>query len=75
MLCGLVALGVDRLDRKSSGTRTYVERRNQFQVREGRAILSVHNGFLDAEEAALRYWLGLKPKGDDEEFGLNLRPS
>jgi hypothetical protein len=40
-----------------------VERRNKFQGREGRAILSVHDNFLDAEEAALRYWLGPKPKG------------
>ena len=46
-----------------------VERRrpHQFQVRKGNALLSTHANFRDAEDAALRYWLGPKPMGHDDE--------
>jgi hypothetical protein len=48
-----------------------VERRrpHQFQVRKGKALLSTHANFRDAEDAALRYWLGPKPKGQAAETG------
>jgi hypothetical protein len=42
---------------------------NQFQVRRGRAILSVPDNFRDAEDAALRCWLRPKPKGQAAETG------
>jgi len=46
-----------------------VERRSphQFQVRRGRALLSTPANFPDAEDAALRYWLGPKQKRHDDE--------
>jgi hypothetical protein len=34
-----------------------VERRNKFEVRSGRTVLSKHDKYLDAEDAALRAWL------------------
>jgi hypothetical protein len=34
-----------------------VERRNQFEVRRGRAVPSKHDSYLDAEDAAIRRWL------------------
>jgi hypothetical protein len=43
-----------------------VERRNQFEVRRGRAVLSKHDNYLDAEDAALRRWLH-KSRDDDED--------
>jgi hypothetical protein len=42
--------------RQAVGSLQIVERWNQFQVRRGRAILSVHDNFRDAEDAALRAW-------------------
>jgi hypothetical protein len=39
---------------------------DQFQVR--RAILSAHDNFRDAEDAALRAWSDPKPKGHDDEI-------
>jgi hypothetical protein len=41
---------------------------NQFQFRKGRALLSTHANYSDAEDAALRCWLGLKPKGHDAKI-------
>jgi len=35
--------------------------------RRGRALLSTHANFRDAEDAALRYWLGPKAKGHDDD--------
>jgi hypothetical protein len=32
------------------------------------ARFSPHTNFLDAEDAALRYWFGPKPKGHDDEI-------
>jgi hypothetical protein len=40
--------------RQAVGSLQIVERWNQFQVRRGRAILSVHDNFRDAEDAAIR---------------------
>jgi hypothetical protein len=39
------------------------ERREQFEVRKGGTILSRHDTYLDAEDAALRAWL----HGHDDE--------
>jgi hypothetical protein len=49
-----------------------VERRNQFEVRRSGncTVLSKHNNFLNAEEAALRMWLGPR---DDEDFNYELQ--
>ena len=44
-----------------------VERRHQFQVREGQALLSTHADFRDAEDAALPYWLDPKQQSHDDE--------
>jgi hypothetical protein len=44
-----------------------VKRQNQFLVRKGRSILSKHSRFLDAEDAALRIWLGQK-KSHEKDY-------
>jgi hypothetical protein len=49
--------------RRVVGPFQIVERRNRFEVRRGRALLSTHANYLDAEEAALRAWLR---KGEDK---------
>jgi hypothetical protein len=55
----------------SVGPFRIIERRrpHQFQVREGHALISTHANFQDAEDAALRYWLRPKPKGQAAETG------
>jgi hypothetical protein len=40
--------------RRAVGPYQIVERRNQFEVRKGRAVLFVHDTYLGTEEAALR---------------------
>jgi hypothetical protein len=44
--------------RKRVGPFQIVERRNQFEVRHNGTVLSRLNNFLNAEDAALRIWLG-----------------
>jgi|SRR5215469_12781870 hypothetical protein len=46
---------------------------HQFQVRKGRALFSTHVNFRDAEDAALHYWLGPKPKGHDDDARASRR--
>jgi len=44
-----------------------VERRDGFQVRKGRTILSKHDKYFDAEDAVLRAWLHKSHDGDEDE--------
>jgi hypothetical protein len=61
---------------KRVGPFQIVERKNQFEVRQGRSVLSRHSSFLAAEDYALRHWLAPKRKHDDEDFAENeLRPN
>jgi hypothetical protein len=43
-----------------------LKRQGRFEVHDGRAVLSRHGNFLDAEEAALCTWLQ-NSHNDDEE--------
>jgi hypothetical protein len=49
------------------GPFSIVKRQNQFLVRKGRSVLSQHSRFLDAEDAALRIWLGQR-RSHEEDF-------
>jgi len=53
---------------RAVGSLQIMERRNKFQVREGRKIISVRDNYVHAGDAALRYWLDAnrKPHDDDE---------
>jgi hypothetical protein len=52
------------------GPFSIVERRDQFEVRHGGTVLSRHNNFLHAEDAALRIWLGPRDIEDFESHEL-----
>jgi hypothetical protein len=56
--------------KKRVGPFQIVERKDQFEVRHNGTVLSKHNNFLNAEDAALRIWLGPR---DDEDFNYELR--
>jgi hypothetical protein len=61
----------DRFGRLAYPVRAEATKHDVPGRRLGRALLSTHASFLDAEDAALRYWLGSKPKGHDGgEFSL-----
>ncbi len=51
-----------------------IERHDQFQVRRGRTILSMHSTYFEAEEAALRRWLGQQYEGQDKDVETNYEP-
>jgi hypothetical protein len=53
--------------RRAVGPYQIVRRQGRFEVRDGSAVLSRHATYLDAEDAALRAWLGPKQKVHDEE--------
>jgi hypothetical protein len=56
--------------RRAVGPFQIVERRNQFEVRDGHTILSKHDKYFDAE-AALRAWL--HKSHDDKADHLSLQ--
>jgi hypothetical protein len=50
------------------GPFSIVKRQGHFLVSKGRTVLSQHSRFLDAEDFALRAWLGQKRSHEEDDF-------